>query len=178
MIKPKRITKEDSELFRKTVGKVDPISHDGVLFERRRKPQKKFHHRITSTDEATFPFEQTSYTVKSGDKLDFKRPGIQNQTLRKLRRGQIKVESELDLHGMTIPSARKELVEFLKHCRNEHYRCVRIIHGKGKGSENNYPVLKNNIDQWLPQFNEVLAYCSALPTDGGVGAIYVLLKSR
>jgi len=53
---------------------------------------------------------------------------------------------------------------------------VRIIHGKGKGSENNLPILKNNLDQWLRRQDHVLAFCSARPIGGGTGAVYVLIK--
>jgi DNA-nicking Smr family endonuclease len=37
-------------------------------------------------------------------------------------------------------------------------------------------VLKQKVNDWLRQKNEVLAFCSARPNDGGSGAVYVLLK--
>jgi DNA-nicking Smr family endonuclease len=55
-------------------------------------------------------------------------------------------------------------------------RCVRIIHGKGKSSEGKLPVLKGKVNSWLRQRDEVIAFCSARPSDGGTGAVYVLLK--
>ncbi len=174
MPKSKRITKQDSDLFRQSVGKVKQIEHDGVIFNRPKPPvagQNIAHAHNTTTLDTEDP-----YTIRASDKLQFKRPGIQQHVLRKLKRGQIPVEIELDLHGMTIPAAKKTLMQFFEHCRDANHRCVRIIHGKGKGSENNLPVLKNNLNQWLPQINEVLAFCSARPSDGGGGAIYVLMK--
>jgi len=56
-------------------------------------------------------------------------------------------------------------------------RCVRIIHGKGLGSKNRLPVLKNKVRHWLMQREDVLAFCQARAVDGGTGAVIVLLKS-
>lgn len=113
--------------------------------------------------------------METGEELMFSRNGIQHTVLRKLRRGQFSIGAELDLHGMTVREARQALSEFL---RTTPHRCVRIIHGKGHGSYQKQPVLKGKVNNWLQQRNEVLAFCSALPFDGGTGALYVLLKSR
>ena len=53
---------------------------------------------------------------------------------------------------------------------------MRIIHGKGKSSEGKLPVLKGKVNAWLRQWDQVLAFCSARPNDGGTGAVYVLLS--
>lgn len=113
--------------------------------------------------------------METGEELLFVRNGIQHTVMRKLRRGQYSIGAELDLHGMTVREARQALSEFLRTTR---HRCVRIIHGKGHGSYQKQPVLKGKVNNWLTQRNEVLAFCSALPVDGGTGALYVLLKSR
>ena len=114
--------------------------------------------------------------IETGDELLFIRPGIQKQILRKLRRGQFSVEKELDLHGMTIDVARQALSRFLAKCTIQHHRCIRIIHGKGHGSKEKQPILKVKLNYWLQQRDEVLAFCSARPVDGGTGAVYILLK--
>jgi DNA-nicking Smr family endonuclease len=86
------------------------------------------------------------------------------------------VAAELDLHGMTSELARSALREFMAECRRRDHRCVRIIHGKGRGSSNRGPVLKGKVNRWLRQRDDVLAFCSARPVDGGTGALYVLLR--
>jgi len=54
---------------------------------------------------------------------------------------------------------------------------VRVIHGKGLGSVNKEPVLKNKVRAWLVQKDEVIAFCQARGVDGGSGALVVLLKA-
>jgi hypothetical protein len=72
--------------------------------------------------------------------------------------------------------AREALVNYLSDCMKRERRCIRVIHGKGLGSINKEPVLKGKVLKWLAQRNEVLAFCQAAPTDGGSGALIVLLR--
>lgn len=177
MPKTRDISKEDSDLFRQSVGEVKPVRNNRLIFERKKSSRLKNNHTHYDRNDKSID-SQHPYTIKANDKLSFKRPGIQQQLFRKLKRGQIPVEMELDLHGLTSNAAKKELIRFIDYCFSENIRCIRIIHGKGKGSENNLPVLKNNLNQWLPQISNVLAFCSAQPFDGGLGAIYVLIKKH
>ena len=96
--------------------------------------------------------------------------------MRQLRRGHWVIQDELDLHGLTTAQARPLLVEFLNDCRRAGFRCVRIVHGKGLRSKNREPVLKGKVAGWLMQRDEVLAFCQARPTEGGGGAVIVLLR--
>lgn len=114
--------------------------------------------------------------VETGEELLFSRAGLQASLIRRLRRGQFSIQAELDLHGHSITEARQALTAFLRDCRQHGDRCVRIVHGKGYGSKQKLPVLKNKVNGWLQQRDEILAFCSARPVDGGTGAIYVLLK--
>ena len=114
--------------------------------------------------------------VQPGDVLEFSRPGLQRSVMRRLRRGEYRVAADLDLHGLTLTEARKALGVFLKEARQERAGCVRIVHGKGLGSQGRTPVLKSLIHGWLPRQDAVLAFCSARPADGGTGAVYVLLR--
>ena len=115
--------------------------------------------------------------LQPGDSLSFCRSGIQKSIFKKLKKGQYKVGAELDLHGHTRPEAQVTLTKFIQLAREDDIRCVRIIHGKGYGSNNQGPKLKPMVNKWLQQRNEILAFCSARPSDGGTGAVYVLLKS-
>jgi len=120
--------------------------------------------------------EYDSAEIETGEELLHVRPGLQQTVIRKLRRGQYAIEAELDLHGATVTQAREAVDEFLGAARERGKRCVRIIHGKGHSSVGKMPVLKGKVNSWLRQKDEVLAFCSARPNDGGTGAVYVLLK--
>ena len=104
------------------------------------------------------------------------RPGLQHKIVRRLRRGQISMEGTLDLHGNTVAQAHSALNQFLAECRARGVRGIRIIHGKGLGSADGRAVIKTKVDGWLRHRNEVAAFCSARPVDGGTGAVYVLLR--
>lgn len=113
---------------------------------------------------------------EAGDALTFRRAGVQDSILRKLRRGQYRIEAELDLHGHTVAQAKQVLREFLEGMLRAQARCVRIVHGKGLRSGHRGPVIKNAVNALLQRTDAVLAFCSARPVDGGTGAIYVLLR--
>jgi DNA-nicking Smr family endonuclease len=106
----------------------------------------------------------------------FHRPQVQPAVLRRLRRGEYRVEREIDLHGLTATEARHALRTFLIEALERRVRCVRIIHGKGLRSGHRGPVLKSTVSGVLRRTGAVLAYVSARPVDGGTGAVYVLLS--
>jgi DNA-nicking Smr family endonuclease len=110
------------------------------------------------------------------DRIAFIVPGIQRSALKKLRKGYYGVDADLDLHGLNSREALKQLLRFLQDCVEDGYRCVHIVHGKGYHSPDNEPVLKNEINLWLRQHKDILAFCSAPRRAGGSGALYVLLR--
>ncbi|HEY3077210.1 MAG TPA: Smr/MutS family protein [Burkholderiales bacterium] len=114
--------------------------------------------------------------LDSGDELAYLREGLGRDLLRKLRRGHWVVEDELDLHGMNRHMAAISVTEFLRHCRHRRFGCVRIVHGKGRGSRHREPVLKGLLRKWLVR-QDVLAFSQAPAAQGGSGAVLVLLKS-
>jgi DNA-nicking Smr family endonuclease len=116
--------------------------------------------------------------LATGDELSFRRPHITEAVLTKLRRGHFAVEAEIDLHGMTGAEAKAALREFIIQAVNRRMSCVRIIHGKGRGSGPRGPVLKNVVNQWLQRIDLIQAFGSARQVDGGSGAVYVLLRTR
>jgi DNA-nicking Smr family endonuclease len=114
--------------------------------------------------------------VASGEELSFRRPGVAESVLRKLRRGEYRVGGELDLHGLTAVQAKQALRAFLAAAVARHAGCVRIIHGKGLRSGHRGPVLKSVVSGGLRRTAAVVAFVSARPVDGGTGAVYVLLS--
>ena len=121
--------------------------------------------------------EEVDWTQhETGDELFFHQPGVQKRTIRKLRRGGYSVTAELDLHGCTVQQAHARLGDFLAALDRRRQTCVRIIHGKGLGSPGRRPVLRDKVALWLARRRDVLGYCSAPSHDGGLGAVYVLLR--
>jgi DNA-nicking Smr family endonuclease len=107
----------------------------------------------------------------------FRKPGIQESVFRDLRSGRIPIEGELDLHGLTQPEAKRTLDQFLRYSQaKDRQRAVRIIHGKGHGSQHGKSALRESVIDWLRQSDAVLAFSEAGPGDGGSGAVRVLLK--
>jgi DNA-nicking Smr family endonuclease len=89
------------------------------------------------------------------------------------------VQGRLDLHGLTRDAARGAVERFLRESRLGGKRCVVVVHGRGLHSEDQLPVLKEALRDWLASHRfgrQVLAFCSAQPGDGGAGALYVLLR--
>jgi DNA-nicking Smr family endonuclease len=168
-------------LFRRAVADVVPLPHANRADIARPRPkpvarQRRADERQVLIDALSDPWDWDA-AVSTGEELLFSRPGVPTAALRKLRRGGWVFKAELDLHGHTGDEARVALAAFLNRCMIEDRRCVRIIHGKGHGSKNRLPVLKNKVRHWLMQREDVLAFCQARTVDGGAGAVVVLLKS-
>jgi len=174
------VNPEDVELFREAVRDAVPLDASAV--------RVTHHHPMPAVpvqsllDEHEALAESLSRPIDvdealaTGEEEHFVRPGVPGHVLRRLRRGQWVVQSELDLHGMTRVEAREALGVFMKECLRRGARCVRIVHGKGLGSKNREPVLKGKVRAWLTMRDEVLAFCQAPPTQGGGGAVLVLLR--
>lgn len=106
----------------------------------------------------------------------FCRPGIDRQSLRRLRRGHWPIQADLDLHGQNVDESRYQLGLFLRECHHHQWRCVRIIHGKGLSSPGGVAILKGKVLHWLTQCDTVLAFVEARLPEGGSGATVLLLK--
>jgi len=168
------LSEEDSRLFRETVGNVSPVASDRVQPEKsKRSPAvRRRPHDADWSD--TSPTELP--LLATGDVMSSTAPGLQKRVLRRLRSGGFGMDVELDLHGLTVNEAKRRLAGFLHTCLADGLRCLHLIHGKGYRSEGDYPILKNHINLWLRQHPDVLAFCTAKPSEGGTGAIYILLR--
>lgn len=179
------VSDEDRKLFRDTVGVVKPVASDRIN-PPARPPlrRKKLHQNIHEwTQPSVQPFSDNfldsdaENPVEAGDLLFYARPGLQHKTIKRLKRGQLRFEATLDMHGLNVDEARDCLAEFIDACRQQRLRTVLIIHGKGFRSSGARPVLKSMVNNWLRQHEAVMAFSSAQPADGGSGAVYVLLKT-
>ena len=108
-------------------------------------------------------------------------PGVDKRTVDRMRRGQLRVEGRIDLHGLTREGAHRALIGFLTRASDEGRRCVIVITGRGARSEDGTGILRASVPRWLneaPLRGAILAFCQAQPKDGGAGALYVLLRRK
>lgn len=167
-------------LFREAAKGAQPIKADRLLFRPaplspvpRQFIRDEQQALVDSLSDHYLPAEEQ----ENGEELLYVRSGHAPDILRKLRKGHWVVQAKLDLHGMQVDEARTGTAEFLSACKKRGWRCVLIIHGKGLGSKNREPVLKNKLRSWLMQRDEVVAYAQARREDGGSGAVLILLKA-
>lgn len=107
--------------------------------------------------------------------------GFDARILKRLRRGEFAYQAMIDLHGMSAAAARVEVERFVLRAVAQGQRVVLIVHGRGRNSKDNVPVLKERLKSWLARGRigrATLAFTSARPADGGTGALYVLLRRR
>ena len=168
----------ERNLFAVTVGPVVPLREMAVAPHRAR-PLAAARQR--ERDEAAVMLEAISdeFDVESlldtDDALSYRRADIGPEVVRKLRRGVWAIQAQLDLHGARRDEARERLSRFVQDARRAGLRCVRVIHVKGNGSPGREPVLMSKVQSWLVQKKEVIAFTQARASDGGTGALLVLL---
>ncbi|MES2830811.1 MAG: Smr/MutS family protein [Pseudomonadota bacterium] len=172
----------EARLFQQSVGDVTTLPPSDRREPFRQPPEPIAKHHIADEQAALAESLSDDFSVETlmdtDAALSFGRTGIGPDTLKKLRRGHWVIQSQLDLHGLRTDEARTALAEYLRNVGRRGLRCVRIVHGKGLGSINREPVLKNKVRNWLVQKEEVIAFCQAKASDGGSGALVVLLKAQ
>jgi DNA-nicking Smr family endonuclease len=163
-VSERRNPERDHEEFARAMADVVPLPPD----PRGRVARKAPPPAVRPVDEAS---------PASGPVPDaYVAPGVDRREIRKLRRGEHTVRSRLDLHGMTIPEAGKSVGVFIENSRHARYRCICIIHGKGLNSAGGASLLKAPVRDVLMRSVSVLAFAPAPSSDGGTGAVYVLLR--
>lgn len=162
---------------------------------------KESDHEKTGPEQETPPTESGAKS-KPGSPLPLKEPspppplppqrglgemaGVDRRTAARLRRGQLAIEGELDLHGFKQPQARQKLDAFIEDAARDGRRCLLVVTGKGEraGVEEGWRgsgVLREAVPAWLNDpvnRDQILAFCHAQPRHGGDGALYVLLKRK
>jgi len=170
----------ERHLFKRTVGAVRPLSHEPrvPLAPAPAKPvalQQQLDNDKVLRESLSDDFD-VSTLLDTDHELSFRRPGIGTDVTQKLRKGHWSLQGQIDLHGMRSDEAREALGQFIRDATKRDWRCVRVVHGKGLGSPGKTPVLKGKVLRWLVQKIEVLAFVQAKASEGGAGALVVLLK--
>ncbi len=173
--------RRERNLFALTVGPVQPLPDKGLIDPVPARPepvpvQRQRDEREALREAISDEFDPESL-METDEAMFYRREGIGIDIVRKLRRGRWTIQAQVDLHGLRRDEARERLAEFLRDAVRRQLRCVRVIHGKGNGSPGREPVLKGKVRTWLVQKDEVLAFVQARASDGGHGALVVLLRT-
>ena len=175
-----RRAKAEKTLFQRAVGPVKPLaSRPRVELNGTPAPPKAFQQKRDDDRvlrESLSDDFDVSTLLDTDDELSYRRSGIGTDVTQKLRKGHWSLQGQIDLHGLRSDEAREALGQFIRDAYKRGWRCVRVVHGKGLGSPGKTPVLKSKVQRWLVQKNEVLAFVQAKASEGGAGALVVLLS--
>lgn len=183
--KRKSADEEDAALFLESVGAVRPVRAGSDRVGPA--PPRPVESLTIPTEEAESLAELAQLVAGEGEfdlegSDEFIEGGIQGldpRVMKKLKAGAFSSQAHVDLHGLTRDEARDALDAFVARARQQGYRCVLVVHGRGLHSKDQVPVLKQAAQAWLTRgrlAKWVLAFCTARPQDGGAGALYVLLR--
>ena len=132
-----------------------------------------------------------NYTVSEEEKLLFinavKNLDCTNHSKKELPKKNLKFKPKLknvipkeriDLHGLTADRALIEVKHFIGECKKNKISPILIIHGKGFGSENKIPVLKNTVEYYIAtEGKPYIKYAADAPRElGGSGAKIIYLN--
>jgi DNA-nicking Smr family endonuclease len=175
-----RRAKAEQNLFQRAVGQVKPLaSQPRVELGGTPAPPKAFQQKRDDDRvlrESLSDDFDVSTLLDTDDELSYRRSGIGTDVTQKLRKGHWSLQGQIDLHGLRSDEAREALGQFIRDAHKRGWRCIRVVHGKGLGSPGKTPVLKAKVQRWLVQKNEVLAFVQAKASEGGAGALVVLLS--
>ncbi len=198
----KKISSSDLRLWSQILDKVEPIKKSGKskavnqdksvfddnnIISREPKEQSTAKKKIRQNKVINEGLPNITSSINSDEKVEF--TGIHRRLEQKMSRGQIEIESTLDLHGMTQEEAKNATIKFVKMAKKNNFNIVLIITGKGISKENRNDaysggyargVLNQQLSNWLklPQIrNDINGYRYANVKHGGEGAYYILLKT-
>jgi len=174
-----RLREREQRLFELSIGAVTRLPDAQRVLLRAEPPepeprQRQLDEQAVLRQALSDDFDVDSL-LETDETLSFRRVELGPETVRKLRRGHWALQAQIDLHGLRRDQAREALGAFVHESARRGLRCVRVVHGKGNGSPGREPVLKSRVRRWLVQKQEVLAFVQARASDGGAGALMVLL---
>ena len=179
MTRDRRPTKDELDLWRRVTTDVRRLSRERSVARSKPAPPKsesptiERHPRMakTSSDKSSRPSLKSAPSFDPNTSLNTDR-----RTFEKLKRGKMKIDGRLDLHGRTQSEAHDALHRFLEASSARRFRCVLVVTGKGYNGQG---LLRQMVPRWLEEQDnrqKVVTYCTAHPRHGGDGALYILLK--
>lgn len=178
----KQGTVKDEELFVNAMREVREIKEFRNI-PLRRKKEIALPGKISADKEAIKTLEEiitgqrSLHLPDTQEYVEWTNRDYKGVNISKLHEGGFSVQDCLDLHGLSAKEAESEVEYFIKNSLIKGLRCIKIIHGRGLRSPNG-PVLKNSLLKWLSgRYRKfIIAFVTARQCDGGLGALYILLK--
>lgn len=176
---------DDAELFQREMSDVIPLKKDDTMRVRNPPPPIIRRTAIDAENEAIAELYdlvagRSDFDITDTDEyMEGCVIGLDARLIYKLRQGSFARQASLDLHGMIAEEAHVEVEQFVLGALRAGLRCILIVHGRGRNSPGQVPVLKDRLKGWLTRgkiARVVLAFSTARPYDGGPGALYVLLR--
>ena len=183
----RRIRDEEAALWQRIARDVTPLPRGAVALEETAVPEEEAPpppapKKIKKPRRAAPAASPAPPRPPALPELDPVVPaGLDRRTARRLKRGQLPVVARLDLHGRTQDQAHDALQDFIQESRMARRRCVLVITGKGSVASGRGGVLRQMVPRWLNEpalRRHIIAITNAPESNGGAGALYVLLKSR
>ena len=175
--------RRERALFLSEMAGVTPLPKDPRGHVDKPRPHRKVsvHEGPDALDELRALVEgRSAFSIQCTDEyMEGVAPGVDHRLAQRLHRGDFAVQAQCDLHGHTVEEAKVVLQRFVTQSYTTGQRCVRVIHGRGRNSRDNRPILKEQVQLWLSHgrlSRLVLAFATAPAVDGGAGAVYVLLR--
>ncbi len=192
-----RLSEEDRELWERVKGSAVPL--------RRAQPIPRRPPNVPAPTTSPMPAPAAPSPLapfRVGQAADHRRsddllPGLAESLARlplrmdagtfgKLKKGKLRPEGRIDLHGMTLAQAHPALTGFILDARARGKRLVLVITGKGRPNDIDAPMparagrLRHDVPRWLslpPLSSAVLQVAPAHRRHGGEGALYVYLRA-
>ncbi len=176
----------DEELFSREMDGVQEIEAFRVLAcERTRRKTSALSVRADPDRETLEALDKIAtgqspiHLPYTQEYIEWVSPDYHETIIPKLHEGRFSVEAFIDLHGFTAAEADDELDVFFRECFQKGYRCVKIIHGRGLRSVKGPQVKTSVIRRLSGHFRkDIIAFVTARQCDGGLGALYVLLRKK
>ncbi|AVI63473.1 DNA endonuclease SmrA [Halomonas sp. GFAJ-1] len=172
----------DETDFREFIGDVKPLpkrNRADTGFQRQRPSEAQLARRESAEeqlDERNFLSDDFVDLLPPFDPIEYRREGIQQGVVDKLKHGGYSVQAQLHLLRRPLAECRRMLFPFVQDAYAHDLRSVLIVHGRGRELDSPANVLRSYLAKWLCQFEEVQAYVSAQPSEGGLGATWVMLR--
>lgn len=191
--KPRHLSPEERALWDRVAGQTDPLHDTPVPAPQVVEPQPVVGAKGKKVETiAPFSIGARVDHRKDHDLIPALSQSLGAAPLRmdakahgKMKRGKMKPDARLDLHGMTLAEAHPALRSFVLSEHAAGSRLVLVITGKGKLKDYEAPmpvrqgVLRHQVPQWLrlpPLAQVVLQVTPANQRHGGEGAYYVYLR--